>query len=144
MKEIERDVAAANAAFYQAFRDRNLVAMNELWSKSAKIACIHPGMGVAIGRDEVMATWRGILSHRDAPRLDCSRVEVHLLGTAAFVTCMEGNPGDPARLVATNVFVLEDGRWKLVHHQAGPLSPEAIRRGRPSSDPPPPDPSSLN
>jgi len=144
MKEIEQEVAAANAAFYRAFRDRNLAAMAALWSQRAKIACVHPGMGVVIGRDEVMATWRGILAHPESPRLDCSQVEVHLLGTSAFVTCMEGPHGEVARLVATNVFVLEDGRWRMVHHQAGPLSPEVIRRGKPPSEPPPIDPSSLN
>src|SRR3546814_17800766 len=44
----------------------------------------------------------------------------HRCGEAAFVTCYEVI-GD-SLLAATNIFVLEDGGWKLVHHQAGPCN----------------------
>jgi hypothetical protein len=39
------------------------------------------------------------------------------------VICRELVAGSP--LVATNVFVLEDEGWKLVHHQSGPVFPSA-------------------
>ncbi|MCB9604183.1 MAG: nuclear transport factor 2 family protein [Sandaracinus sp.] len=63
--------------------------------------------------------------------LVCSQVKVHVLGTAAYVTCLEGHETQPPRLVATNVFVLEEGRWRMVHHQAG-RSPEVLRPRPPS------------
>ncbi len=69
-------------------------------------------------------------------------MNVHVLGTSAFVTCLEGTVGESARLVATNVFMLEEGHWRLVHHQAGPLSPAVAPTGAPPSEPP--DPSTLN
>ena len=34
----------------------------------------------------------------------------------------------PAHLAATNIFVLEEGRWRMVHHHAGPLSVPEPRR----------------
>ncbi len=43
-----------------------------------------------------------------------------MIGEAAFVVCHEAI--DDAELIATNVFVREGGRWKLVHHQAGQMS----------------------
>src|SRR5690606_40235044 len=143
MDPVERDVLAVNAAFYEAFRARNFTAMVSLWARVAPVACVHPGLLPIVGREAVLRSYRGILSHPEAPTLRCSSERAHVLGTSAFVTCLEGNPGQEPRLVATNIFTLEDGRWRLVHHQAAPLSP---RGGRPSSPPPPPslDPQRLN
>ena len=140
---IEAEVRAANDAFYRAFRERDLSAMERIWALQSPVACMHPGMGVVKGRDSVLASWRGILRHPQAPILACSQVSVHLLGTSAFVTCLEGQAGKRARLVATNVFVLEEGHWRLVHHHAAPLAPSAIPE-RPTTDPGMRDPSQLN
>jgi hypothetical protein len=49
------------------------------------------------------------------------------------VTCYEGNAHQPAHLAATNVFVLEDGQWRMVHHHAGPLARTITRQDAPSS-----------
>ncbi|MAQ15316.1 MAG: DUF4440 domain-containing protein [Sandaracinus sp.] len=131
---LEAEVRAANEAFYRAFRDRDVDAMERLWAAEAPVACMHPGMGVVSGRAEVLASWRGILRHPGAPSLSCSDVLVHLLGTTAFVTCLEGQEGKRARLIATNVFVREDGRWRLVHHHGAPLAPSAIPDQPPEED----------
>lgn len=128
---------AANEAFYRAFRDRDVAAMERLWAERAPVACMHPGMTVVVGRAEVLRSWRGLLGHPQAPSLACSHVRVHVLGSSAYVTCLEGNEGQPPKLIATNVFTLEDGRWRLVHHQAGPLSPSSqpTEPEAPSEDP---------
>ncbi|MCB9634268.1 MAG: nuclear transport factor 2 family protein [Sandaracinus sp.] len=133
---LEDEVRAVNEAFYRAFRERDLAAMERLWAEEAPIACIHPGLAPQLGRAEVMRGWRVLLAHPRAPTLVCSQVKVHVLGTAAYVTCLEGHETQPPRLVATNVFVLEEGRWRMVHHQAGPL---AGGPPPPPSEPPPPD-----
>jgi hypothetical protein len=44
------------------------------------------------------------------------------MGHAAFVTCFEASGDEPAHLTATNIFIVEGGSWRMVHHQAGPLS----------------------
>jgi ketosteroid isomerase-like protein len=136
----EDAVRAINEAFYRAFRERDLAAMEELWAARAPVACMHPGMDAIVGRDRVIESWRGILAHDGAPRLLCTAVEVHLLGDTAFVTCLEGTAGDPPALVATNVFVEEDGAWRIVCHQAGPLN----TRSRHAPIEGPPDPHSVN
>lgn len=144
MDPVERDLLAVNAAFYEAFRDRNITAMTALWARSAPVACLHPGMAPIVGREEVLRSYRGILAHPEAPVIHCTGERAHILGTSAFVTCLEGRPGKTPRLVATNIFTLEEGRWRLVHHQAAPLSPQTTRASKP---PPPPgtdDPQKLN
>jgi ketosteroid isomerase-like protein len=114
----ELEVLDANSAFYAAFTGRDLEAMDAVWARGAPVACIHPGWEALRGREEVMESWRAILSG-NAPAVRCTRASAHVLGGAAFVVCHERLPG--GRLVATNVFVREDGAWRMVHHQAGPL-----------------------
>jgi ketosteroid isomerase-like protein len=141
MDAVERAVLSANEAFYEAFRGRSVVGMQRLWAQRAPVACMHPGMPVIVGRDEVLRSWQGILGHPQAPILQCSNARAHVLGTSAFVTCLEASENDPPRLIATNVFVLEDGHWRIVHHHAAPISPATPVR-RPST--PPPKRSDLN
>jgi len=115
----ERAVLAANAAFYRAFSERDVAAMDALWAHSVPVACIHPGWQVLNGREAVMASWRGILAGVP-PTIRCSEEIARVAGSAAFVVCTESL--DAGELVATNVFVQEAGDWKLAHHHAGPVA----------------------
>jgi ketosteroid isomerase-like protein len=113
-------VLFANEAFYRAFADRDLAAMEALWAKRAPVACIHPGWGALEGRATVMQSWRGIMGNAASPKIRPRAARAHLLGEVAYVICFEEIDGQ--FLLATNLFVREDGRWKLAHHQAGPTN----------------------
>jgi ketosteroid isomerase-like protein len=117
----EIEVLERNRAFYTAFRRRDMATMESIWAQSAKVACIHPGWQAIRGRGEVLASLRAILSQEVVPRIRCEDVSVHLVGDAAFVICEEVLR--EGRLVATNIFVRENGDWRLLHHQAGPMAP---------------------
>jgi len=73
----------------------------------------------------VIESLRRILSNPSSPVIACSDVAVSIFGESALVICREGVEGQPAVLVATNVFVREDSAWRMVHHQAGPTAPAA-------------------
>lgn len=134
----ENEVLAANQAFYEAFSRGDYVAVDALWARRAPIACIHPGWDVIRGREEVMASFRSILRAPHPPPIRCLRATATVLGEVAFVIC--GESLDDSSLVATNVFVREDGAWRLVHHQAGPVNARAEARAKPK----PPAPGLLN
>lgn len=119
MTDAERAVLAANAAFYRAFAERDVAAMDALWARTVPVACIHPGWHVLDGREAVMASWRGILGGVP-PAITWTDAIARVAGTAAFVVCTETL--DAGELVATNVFVQEDGAWKMAHHHAGPVA----------------------
>jgi ketosteroid isomerase-like protein len=123
----ESAVLLANASFYRAFSEGDAAAMLELWARSAPVACIHPGAPVLVGREAVLQSWRQILRAEQAFSLRCDSATVQLLGSVALVLCYEGGEAEPAHLAATNVFVLEDGAWRMVHHHAGPLSAPIAR-----------------
>jgi ketosteroid isomerase-like protein len=110
-------VLDANSAFYRAFARRDIRAMEALWAVSVPVACIHPGWDVLRGSDEVLESWRNILSG-DAPAIRCEAASAHVAGDLAWVVCRERVPGS-SPVAATNVFVREGGAWRLCHHHAG-------------------------
>lgn len=109
------ELLRANREFYRAFAAGDFVAMDRVWADHQEILCVHPGWDLLRGRDRVMASWRGIL-RRPMPVRTRDEV-VELLGAVGVVACVEVLP--EAELAATNVFVLEQGRWRMLHHQAG-------------------------
>jgi ketosteroid isomerase-like protein len=112
-------VLAANLEFYRAFTTRDLAAMDALWARVAPVACIHPGWPPLADRDEIIQSWRGILSNPASPRIACYDERVLVYGETALVICEEELDG--GTLIASNFFVREDGEWRLAHHQAGQL-----------------------
>ena len=129
MTREEEEVLAANQAFYDAFRARDLKQMDRLWAHASEVAVVHPGWPAIHGRNAVMESWRGIIEGPAPPDIRCDEPRVYVLGAAAFVICTEHLPqGD---LVATNLFANENGQWKLVHHNAGQAPPpEPLEPGR--------------
>ena len=133
----ELDVLRANAAFYRAFTQGDFAAMSALWAEQVEVTCFHPGATLLRGRSAVLGAWKQIMGDPAPFEMRCDQAQVQLLPSCAIVTCYEGNGGQPAHLAATNVFVLEAGQWRMLHHHAGPLS-------RPLARPAGPRGSSLN
>jgi hypothetical protein len=66
-----------------------------------------------------MRSWEGILSNPEAPQIACFDERVLFYGAVALVLCEEEIDG--GTLAASNLFVREDNRWCLAHHQAGQI-----------------------
>jgi hypothetical protein len=116
----ERDLLAANEAFYRAFAAQDAEAMDVLWVRDGPVACIHPGWGALSERRRIMESWQAIFEGPNSPEIVCLAPRAYDLGEIGFVICFEqvGN----TCLIATNVFAHRDGGWRMVHHQAGPTS----------------------
>ncbi|MEX0759439.1 MAG: nuclear transport factor 2 family protein [Tistlia sp.] len=121
-------VLFANEAFYLAFRNRDAEAVEKLWAESASVTCIHPGWQALIGREAVIDSWRAILNGDNPPSIRPRGARATLAGEVGIVVCYEEIEGADSLLVATNLFLREQGAWKLVHHQAGPtpLRPDQV------------------
>jgi len=128
----ERDaVLFANEAFYRAFVDRDVSAMETVWSARADIACLHPGWQPLIGRAVVMDSWAAILGNPQSPKIRVRDPQVQVHGDAAVVICYEQLGED--FLIATNLFAREGSVWKLVLHQAGATAGEPAPEGPPET-----------
>ena len=115
----ERHKAAllfSNEAFYVAFAAGDADQMGEIWARDFSVSCIHPWREPIMGRENVMRSWMGILAN--SPHVTHHSPKVFGRGDMGYVICYEQIGHVP--LLATNVFLLEDGKWKITHHQAGP------------------------
>jgi hypothetical protein len=121
MTEDDVRVLSANEVFYEAFSDRDPERMDGLWAREREVTCIHPGWSLLVGRERVMASWRAILRTNDV-QIEPSGARAFVAGESAYVVCFEAARGQRPFLIATNVFVREDGEWRLVHHHAGQLA----------------------
>lgn len=108
----------ANALFYQALAQGDEPAMEALWATTEPVICTHPGAATLHGRPAVMQSWHAILSA--PPVIEFSDAVVAIIRGLAFVTCTE-QIGEVV-LAATNIFVWEDGAWRMAHHHAGQVA----------------------
>jgi ketosteroid isomerase-like protein len=134
--DAEATVAAANAAYYAAFESRDLDAMAEVWERSDRVAVTHPGWPTLHGWARVAGSWDAIFANTAFIQFVLTDETVRVSGATAWVTCDENilqaggsrEAGeDLAELqgglvAATNVFVLDDGHWRMVLHHGSPVA----------------------
>ena len=94
-------------------------AMENVWARVAPVTCLHPGWTLLSGREAVLESWRTILANPNQPRIVGGGASVTVFGDAALVLCREVVSG--SALYATNVFVREEGTWRMTHHHSGPV-----------------------
>lgn len=119
--EDEQQVALfANDAFYLAFAQKDIKAMERLWATGHPTVCIHPGWPAITERDAIVRSWRRILGNPEQPGIDFYNVVAHTVGSVVMVTCYEELAGSVC--VATNGFLKEGGTMRLFHHQSAPCA----------------------
>jgi ketosteroid isomerase-like protein len=127
-------VLAVNRRYYDAFEARDLDTMSDLWERSGRALCTHPGWATLEGWGAVAASFFALFQGGQQLQFVLTRERVTVLGDAAWVSLDENLLGDQGGVtVATvNIFArqADDGAWRMVcHHgsvvQAG--SPRAQR-----------------
>ena len=96
--------------------------MERVWSTRDDVTCVHPGWAPLHGREPVLRSWRAILV--DPPRIIATAPALLPLGVAMGLVCREVI--GTTVLAAINIFVEEDGGWRIVFHQAG-TTPEVAQ-----------------
>ena len=125
----EDTVLAVNRRYYEAFEARDLDAMSDLWDRSERAICTHPGWATLEGWGAVAASFFALFQNGSQLQFVLTRERVNVVGDAAWVSVDENLLGDQGGVTvsAINVFVRrdEDNRWRMVcHHgsvvQGGP------------------------
>ena len=118
-------VLAAHRRFYDAFAGGDVAAMEALWARRAPVSCAHPGTPWLYGRASVMRSWRRVLAS-GGPDVVPEDPAVFHAEELAYTIGVE-IIGE-ARLAVTNIYIHEDGEWRMTHHHAGPIAaPEPPR-----------------
>ena len=116
------DVAAANERFYQAFSSLNVCKMEAVWETSQQVICVHPGWAPLIGWVSIRTSWESIFKHANLMHFNITNMNVVMHGDSAWVTCLENvtsvvdGRANQYSVWATNVFVLANHGWRIVHH----------------------------
>lgn len=115
---------AANQAFYDAFEQRDLDAMSDIWEHSERVACVHPGWAILRGWASVSASWFALFDGPQRLQFIVTDEQVDVVGDVAWVTCNENllDTGATQAVAATNVFERADGSWRLLHHHGSPVA----------------------
>ncbi|MGD8310845.1 MAG: nuclear transport factor 2 family protein [Chromatiales bacterium] len=128
----------AEHAFYEAFSRLDLEAMGRLWADGDEVSCIHPGGHLIRGKDEVLQSWGEIFASASPPTIEyrslstqqADGLAVHLV--EEMIRPSGQRSTEAGRVLATNVYVLRDGAWRmLAHHASLPLvrGPSGRTRG---------------
>jgi ketosteroid isomerase-like protein len=125
------DVTAANAEFYAAIESGDVSRIDALWDDSDDVACVHPGWPPVRGRSRVLRSWAVIMANTAYIQFFPTGVDVAVTGDVAVVACehsllagstdAEGELGETARVVATNVYRRRPQGWRLWAHHASPV-----------------------
>jgi hypothetical protein len=133
---VRHDFESANTAFYRAFATADFAAMSRLWAESLSVSCCHPGADPLLGRTEILNSWRQIFLHGQPTDIRFIPQQMALTGGIGIACGLEviGN----GRFACTNLFAMEGGVWRMIHHQGGPVMPATMRSGaRPADSAPP-------
>ncbi|XP_002534177.2 uncharacterized protein LOC8273227 isoform X2 [Ricinus communis] len=124
-EDSKASVLAANARFYNAFRNGDLASMQALWAKGDNVCCVHPGASGVIGYDDVMESWELVWMNYDFPlEIELKNARVHFKGDVGYVTCVEfvrTKGSSWGAQFVTNVFERIDGQWFICIHHASPV-----------------------
>lgn len=127
--EIQKAVARANRAFYEAFEALDLEAMAAVWAPDERIRCVHPGWELITGLERVLMSWDLIFKNTTTIRFDVTDLAIEVLDDGvAWVTCIENIRGTTApdaastQALATHLFERDPtGAWRLLLHHASPI-----------------------
>ncbi|MGH9055930.1 MAG: nuclear transport factor 2 family protein [Acidimicrobiales bacterium] len=113
-------VLAANRQYYEAFEAKDLDAMSDLWERSDRVLCTHPGWATLEGWGPVAASFFTLFQGGQQIQFVLTRERVvHGAGTA-WVSLDENLLGDQGgvTVATTNIFVRSEGtsRWRMVCH----------------------------
>jgi len=129
---------AASRTFYEAFEQRDIDMMSDLWEHSDRVLCTHPGWAPLRGWSAVAASWYALFNDAAPTQFILTEERVDVVGDAAWVTVDENIIGIQvgATVSAVNAFTRTRAGWRMVvHHGSNVMTNRAPGVGRGSQPP---------
>jgi ketosteroid isomerase-like protein len=114
------DVLRANRNFYDAFEARDIDAMSDVWEHSDRVLCTHPGWARLEGWGSVSASFYALFDGPSPIQFILTGERAEVVADTAWVSVDENILGEDAGATAAglNVFVRDDGGWRMVVHHS--------------------------
>lgn len=116
------DVRAVSDKFYSGLSRMDVAALPELWSHRDDVTTMHPMGGEQVGWEEVRTSFEQAAGAMTDSHVDLIDQRIHAGTDLAYETGIERGSakvgGEPVSFEhrVTNVYRLEDGQWKMIHH----------------------------
>jgi ketosteroid isomerase-like protein len=124
---------AANDQFYAALNSMftgDIAPMNAIWSHRDDVTFMGPFGGRLVGWEAVGAEFKREAGLKFGGRVVCKDVLVHVEGDTGYTIGIEEGEnmsaeGKPVTVYfrATNIFHVEAGQWRLIHHHTDVSEP---------------------
>ncbi|MDQ6614506.1 MAG: nuclear transport factor 2 family protein [Actinomycetota bacterium] len=118
-------VRTANRRFYEAFEARNMDAMSDLWERSERSTCTHPGWVTLRGWGPIAASFFALFQGSRQMQFVLTEERAHVVGDLGWVSVDENLLGDQggATIAAVNIFVRDPANgWRMVCHHGSVVS----------------------
>jgi len=123
----EAALIAANDSFYSALNAMfvgDMTGMNAIWSHRDYVTQMGPFGGRLTGWEKVGADFQQNADMKFGGAISCKDLHAYIGNGMGYTTCVEeGENLDSTgtlmkvRHRSTNIFELQDGAWKMIHHQ---------------------------
>jgi ketosteroid isomerase-like protein len=116
------DVRAVSDRFYSGLSRMDVAALPEIWSHSDDVTTMHPMGGEQVGWEEVRTSFEQAAGSMTDSQVSLLDQRIYVGTDLAYETGIERGSaklaGEPIEFEqrVTNVYRLEDGRWKMIHH----------------------------
>ncbi|WP_338730062.1 nuclear transport factor 2 family protein [Haladaptatus sp. DJG-WS-42] len=134
IKQADTGVRAASDRFYKALGQMasgDADSMEEIWSHREDVTTMHPIGGREVGWEAVKEPWKAVAGLAEKGEVTRTDQFIRVMGDVAYELTTEevsmtlGGETLDSAYRATNIYCLEDGEWKIVHHHAD-LDPKFI------------------
>ena len=118
----EDDVRALSKKFYSGLSRMDVAALPEIWSHSDDVTTMHPMGGEQVGWEEVRTSFELAAGPMTDSHVELIDQRIYAGTDLAYETGIERGSaklaGEPIEFEhrVTNVYRLEDGQWKMIHH----------------------------
>jgi len=120
------EITKANNQLYAGLNEMfkgNIEPLNKLWSHSDETTYMGPFGGRLYGWKEIGEDFKKVADMKLGGKISCKDLHVYVGEDIGYASCVEVGEnidpdGKPVSVShrATNIFHLDNGQWKLVHH----------------------------
>lgn len=124
----------ALSAFYRAFNNHDLDALEGIWDRNEAIAMDNPVGGIHRGWDEIKDTYEKLFAAADRFQVEFTEYTLHQAGDAFWTVGRErgefrsGAMTLPLSIRTSRFFRKFDGSWRLAHHHGSIDDPDLLAR----------------
>jgi hypothetical protein len=109
---------AANQRYYEAFEASDLDAMSEVWERSDRALCTHPGWSMLRGWGHIAASFMALFQTPGSLQFVLTEDRPVIVGDVGWISLDENLLGDDSGVTvsAINLFTRHGERWRMVAH----------------------------